>query len=54
MPEYEIEWTNGEEVVPGFLAIWSAAVEAEDLDAANRVIDELEREQREIENLWDA
>ncbi|OAA27716.1 hypothetical protein UG55_100744 [Frankia sp. EI5c] len=52
MPRYEFEWTTGEEVVPGFLVMWSATIEADDFDEANLLMDELEREHWEFENLW--
>ncbi|WP_007520388.1 MULTISPECIES: hypothetical protein [Pseudofrankia] len=46
---YEIEWTTGEEVAPGFLALFIAEIEADSLDEAHLVLDDIVMES---DRLW--
>ncbi|MDT3442352.1 MULTISPECIES: hypothetical protein [unclassified Pseudofrankia] len=46
---YEIEWTMGEEVVPGFLALFTAEIEAGSLEEAHGILDDIVMES---DRLW--
>lgn len=48
---YELEWTLGEEVAPEFLALFTAEIEADSLDEADRVLDDIVMES---DRLWRA